>query len=315
MSNWGYSQLDNFTLNISTTDETCPNNGSVTFTVNNQTAGSNMSYAIYLLPNTTTPVVTLTGGVNSFNTLASGQYQVVATQTLAGNSANITDNFEIENLIVNLTYNIILNSPATCSNNGSITVNVTQGKAVEYEILSPIVVAPQTSPTFNNLAQGLYLIRVTDACGNKVSQNYTLNFVQPVYNIGDVAFGSSSCNNINLIHEISTTPGINFLYPINGFVTVNYPDNTSENIPINVTSGSILNFNVAAFYNQNFNYTINLTDGCNNAIQGQFNINISKSFSLLKEVYECSKQRINIVTGISISTPYTINFVSAPLWF
>ncbi|MFN3908121.1 MAG: hypothetical protein ACK4JX_03730 [Flavobacterium sp.] len=54
-----FGQLDNFSVQISTTPETCPNNGSVTFQVSNTAPNATLTFEIYALPNLSTPFVVL----------------------------------------------------------------------------------------------------------------------------------------------------------------------------------------------------------------------------------------------------------------
>ena len=73
-------QLTNFTFSVTPTNETCTGNGSLSFSVANTTAGATITYAIYLLPNSTTPIATTS--LPTYGGLSAGNYQVIATQTL-----------------------------------------------------------------------------------------------------------------------------------------------------------------------------------------------------------------------------------------
>ena len=55
-----YGQLSSFTLNVTPTNETCTGNGALSFSVSSTASGATMDFAIYLLPNTTTPIATVT---------------------------------------------------------------------------------------------------------------------------------------------------------------------------------------------------------------------------------------------------------------
>ncbi len=82
-SQFSFSQLSNFTLNVTSTPETCLGNGALNFSVTNTVTGSNIDYSIYLLPNVTTPIATITA--SSLTGLNAGNYRVVATQSLGAN--------------------------------------------------------------------------------------------------------------------------------------------------------------------------------------------------------------------------------------
>ena len=119
-------QLSNFTLNVTKTDQTCTANGTLSFTVLNATAGSVILYSIYLLPNVTTPIsvqsaTTITG-------LTAGSYRVIATQSLGSTQQQ---DITIINSIVPLTYQLT-STNEICGNDGTITVSVTTGTAVNY---------------------------------------------------------------------------------------------------------------------------------------------------------------------------------------
>jgi hypothetical protein len=91
-----HAQLSPFTINVASSPQTCLGNGSLNFTVNGATPGAAMEFEVYLLPNTSQPVTTVTS--MTANGLVSGDYKVVATQLLNGQSnlatatATIIDN-------------------------------------------------------------------------------------------------------------------------------------------------------------------------------------------------------------------------------
>ncbi len=93
-----YSQLSAFTFNVTPTNETCLGNGALAFSVSGTVPGSTMDYSVYLLPNTTTPLVVVT--TPTLTGLNAGNYLVVATQSLGANSAQKQQNVTIVNQIV-----------------------------------------------------------------------------------------------------------------------------------------------------------------------------------------------------------------------
>jgi hypothetical protein len=167
-SQFSFSQLSNFTLNVASTPETCLGNGALNFSVANTISGSNIDYSIYLLPNTTTPIAIITA--NSLTGLNEGNYRVVATQSLGANSGSQQQDIAILNQVQTLTYSIT-STKVRCGNDGIINVNVSSGNPVSYQILTGPVVTPlQTSNVFSNLPVGVYQIRVFDNCGEAVVQ-------------------------------------------------------------------------------------------------------------------------------------------------
>ena len=56
LTQFTFGQLSNFTLTVTTVNETCTANGALNFSVSNTTAGTTMLYTVYRLPNITTPI-------------------------------------------------------------------------------------------------------------------------------------------------------------------------------------------------------------------------------------------------------------------
>lgn len=110
--------------------------------------------------------------------LTAGAYQVVALQTL-GNASNgqqttvtVTDERTI------LSYQI-LGQQVDCFN-ADVTVDVTVGQPISYEIISgPVTYPPQPSNQFFNLPPGTYLFQVNDNCNDAIVQTYTVFYENP----------------------------------------------------------------------------------------------------------------------------------------
>lgn len=100
-----WAQLANFTVSVGATPETCPNNGTLTWTTSGTTSGSIMMYSVYKSPNFTTPIVsTSSTGISG---LAAGTYRVIATQSLGTQSNQATSSdVSISNNLVPLTYTV-----------------------------------------------------------------------------------------------------------------------------------------------------------------------------------------------------------------
>ena len=156
---WGaVAQLPNFTVSASSTAQTCLGNGSLAFTVNGIDPDASMAYQIFLLPNTTTPVATV--NTPAAPNLIAGNYLVIATQTLGGESNTATVNVTIQDEVNPLEYT--LSAGMACDGDGMITVNVVSGNAESYEIMAgPVTAPPQNSNVFDDLPAGLYQVRVS----------------------------------------------------------------------------------------------------------------------------------------------------------
>src|SRR5690348_14839184 len=92
--------IPDFSLTVTKTNETCTGNGSLTFNVSGTAPGATITYSIYLLPNTTTPIAVTSA--NTVTGLSAGNYRVVATQTLGVENNSKQSDISIANNIVNL---------------------------------------------------------------------------------------------------------------------------------------------------------------------------------------------------------------------
>lgn len=312
-----YSQLSNFTLSVTPTPETCLGNGSLSFSVSNSTSGSTIGYAVYLLPNLTTPIATVT--TTSLTGLNSGNYRVVATQSLGANSGSQQQDVTILNQVQTLTYTIT-STKVRCGNDGVINVNVTSGNAVSYQILSgPVVTNLQSSNVFLNLPIGVYQIRVFDNCGEAVVQTYTLEQVSISLVIDSVTFGLSplpSCDMIQVSNFFGVLTGYQIAFPIIFEYTV-FPPGGGASIVLTQTinSGTSVTQTIPFFHNQSYFYNLKVTDACGTVYNRNNNI-INKKFDFEASVLKvsCTDIAIKLAPQIFVS-PYTINFISFPSGF
>src|SRR6218665_1233955 len=256
------AQLSNFTLAVTKTDETCNDNGTLTFSVSNTTTGSTLLYSVYLLPNTTTPV-----SVQSTTTLSgltAGTYRVVATQSLGGNSGAQQRDITIDNLYINLLYQVASNSEV-CGNDGTITISATQGIAVRYEIFSgPMTRPSQTSNTFSGLTAGIYQIRVYDNCNQGVVQTFTLLRADNNLSLSVVSPSLNSCNTINIgfnFQSFLPQPQGTIRYPLQVTTTLLLPSGT-QTYTNTVAAGNSFAQTVPHPNGQPYNYSFTVTDAC-----------------------------------------------------
>jgi len=179
------AQQPQFTLNLTSTAETCLGNGIIAGSVDGVTAGADVDFVLYKFPDLTTPVATAIGTAPDYSfsfSVGEGQYRVVATQNSNGQTESIagiavvTDN---KNPVTPPTTNI--SHTILCGDDGVITINVTQGAVSTYELLQEQngslsqVYPPQTGNTFSGLTPGVYIISMIDAlCGNTVNMTYTI---------------------------------------------------------------------------------------------------------------------------------------------
>ena len=314
-----YGQLPEFTLTVTPTFQTCLGNGSMNFTVTGTDPDASIDFAIYLLPDTTTPLEVTTG--SSISGLQSGDYMVVATQTLDGESntqqALITINSEIDTLVYGLD-----EVNVRCGNDGIITVNVTAGNPDVYEIMAgPVIVPPQASNVFENLPVGLYQVRVFDDCGEATVVSVQLIQLQSniIWDGNSVATGElPSCDTV-IAQNAYTLPFNNHLFPPYSAVYTVYPPGGGAPIvvthdPVDLNPGNF--YGEIPFYpGQQYSYDVVFTDVCGNEFEVENNmVNaniILKDFPILDS---CTEGYFQLEPEYYVA-PYTIEFISAPPGF
>ena len=218
-----FAQLPNFTITATSTPQSCSGNGSISFTTSGTDPAASLDFALFLLPDTTTPSQVTTS--NTFTNVAAGNYLIVATQSLGPNSNTSSTNVTVGSTGQAIVFTPVP-TPVRCGNDGKITVNVTQGTATQYEITSgPVTVSPQASNVFNNLPAGIYQVRVYDACGDAPVVTIQVGTVTPSLTIGAAVPGGPqlpSCNTISMGNPFTTSTGSQIVYPVTMQYTV-YP--------------------------------------------------------------------------------------------
>ena len=316
LSNSSFAQLSNFTFNVSSTNESCLGNGSLTFTVANTTPGATIDYAIYLLPNVTTALITVT--TTSYSGLNSGNYLVVATQSLNGNQSTKSQNVTILNTVQTLSYTIS-STKVRCGNDGILAVNVTSGNPVSYQIISgPVTVAPQPSNTFTGLPIGVYQIRVFDVCGEALVQTFTLEQVPISLIIEPVTFPGielPSCNTISVSNFVGVLSGFVIAYPLSLQYTIFSPSGGTIIQNSTLTNGNFAVTNIPFFYNQSYFYNLKITDACGTIYTSNNNI-INKKLEIDTSIirFNCTDIALKIIP-VNFVSPYTISFLTFPTAF
>lgn len=262
-------QAQELELSVAVTNETCPGNGSLSLTVTNAAPAPPVNFQVFALPNITTPIYNNTG--TTVSNLTDGDYLVVASQTVNGNTSTAQQEVTVLDVIAALDYQVT-SSPSTC-NDGVIYTNVSQGNPVSYEILSgPVTVAPQQSDTFEGLPAGVYSVRVIDACGEGIVKTVTVLSAASVLSISNGIFPDlalPACDLITLRHTIDPQdPDIPMVLPITAVFTI-YPPDGSDPITYNVTAvGSqsppqmMVQIEIPFYYDTNYYYDVVFTDGC-----------------------------------------------------
>lgn len=308
------AQLSDFDLDVTKTDETCFGNGSLTFEVSNLTPDATVFYAIYLLPDTDNPIAVITE--NTLGSLTSGEYRVIATQTLDDESNTQQEDITIDNLIVDFAIEVT-SADEACSNGATIVVNALTGELAECEIISGPVTRPlQTENEFNNLPAGTYNVRAFDACGIGKVKTYVLEVLDLDPEISasfypDVVI--NSCDSITVSNTVSLEAG-SISYP----VTIEYnihvpgePDTTTSQVYDSGAPSSIEVSEVLPLVD-GVSYEITITNGCGDSVTSQPNFvepNIEAVLSSYKGI--CGNKFL-VLNVSKFMESYTVTFLDAP---
>lgn len=311
-------QLPNFTLNVANTNETCLGNGTLAFSTSGTTAGATVTFYIYLLPNLSSPIAVQTSNILSGQT--SGTYQVTAVQVLGADQNSQSATATISSTIVPLNY--FINSTVATCNNGTLTVNVTNGIGVQYEILSgPITRSLQSSPVFTALPGGLYTVRVFDNCGDATVIAHTVSTsATSTVIIGTASFaaGLPTCNTIDVTHILSTQPNQSLHYPFLITYNLHFPNGSSQIVTNILTSGMVTDQPVLAqipfFYDQDYSYDLSVIDSCGNTFTLNTLVNLKFEVSLTNLIAKCGGYYLSI-DAFTYMPNLHVTFTDAPTGF
>lgn len=308
--NFSFAQLNDFTLQLTATNETCTANGTLNFSVSGITDGAAVTYSVYKLPDLITPVAVI--NTTSLNGLTSGTYLVVATQTLGALSNSQQQNAVILDLTTELTYQLI-GQNELCGSDGVINVNVLTGTAQSYEIISGPVTAPlQTSNVFTGLTAGTYVVRVFDNCGDAYVQTFVLSSSQVSLTV-EVGSEAEWLNCTTSTVSLSVLPGNGMIvYPLTIQFTINPPN--ANQIIINQTTNSLgeeffIVQGYQIFEGETYSFSYIISDGCGNELSGNGSLTHSNpspaALELDKNCEEISYYIMNAQSATIISAPAT----------
>ncbi|NHM08161.1 gliding motility-associated C-terminal domain-containing protein [Flavobacterium sp. CYK-4] len=320
---WGFlltslmlrAQLADFSLQVTPVTESCTANGRLNFQVTNTTVGATVLYTIYRLPNTTVPIAVT--DENTLTGLVSATYRVVATQSLGDLSNSQQQEVFITDTIIDLSYTLQTKNEI-CGNDGRITITITNSVAVSYEIFAGPVIRPlQTSNIFENLPAGNYNVRVFDACGEGVARTATVTATPPGLAIGGSSASFSGCNNLSVSNSVYSTSGHVIAYPLTIQITAFSPTGPplifNDSNPAGSAIANSFNFTVPVSYTS---YNVKVLDGCGYQYN-QNNLPITlpvPRVNLTSATVICDIKNLN-VSGVNMTAPLTIQFLSAPAGF
>ena len=312
-----YSQLSDFNFDVITINETCAGNGALQMSVSNATAGSEIVYILYLSPDFTNAIAETS--TDSFGSLQSGNYRVVATQSFEGLTNSQQKDVVIQDLVIDLDYDISYTTVTDCDVTGTISVNILSGNPAFYEIISgPVIVPQQSSNEFSGLPSGTYIVRVYDDCGDALSKTFTMLLLTNSLNISPVTLpiAYDSCTSTLAANIITPAAGTQIIYPLEITYTLHPPDGSPDQI-INetITTGSSNSLELSntfpLYEDQIYDFDILITDNCGNQFSLVNTINPNPTIKVNLRDAPCSAYYLSFsVSGYL--PPYTINFDDAP---
>ncbi|AOW09041.1 gliding motility-associated C-terminal domain-containing protein [Flavobacterium gilvum] len=302
--------LSDFTLSVTPSAETCPNNGTLTITTSNTVAGSIITYSITKpdtsLLNTTDQVV---------SGLSAGTYTVVATQSFGGNSSSKQQTVTIANQVPP---SPVFTSSTGGSCNGDITLNVTKGTVVSYTLTNlpgtPAYSKTQAGNVFTNVPPGNYHIVGSDACNQSYGIDVLVNAGSVTFTRNYLADKLSGCGQIKWFNTFGTNTYI--AYPLNLKYTITDPDGGADTVinrTVNSGNSSTLDVNdVIPFYdNKAYSVNLKITDACGTVFSFTQNINEYSRVEPSLGNTQCGGHYINLKEKF-MNGPYTFAIVTKP---
>ena len=308
-----------FSLSVSATNESCPGNGSLAFTITNADPAGSIVFIIYKLPNTSTVYAS---GTNTFvNGLSAGDYRVIARETVGSTATTQQQDVTISSSFSPLNYTVQALNQA-CSSTSSISVLVSSGTAVSYAIISgPMQFPPQPSNTFSGLTVGVYKVKVTDSCGNSVVQTFTVTLNPAGLTIAPPVFSDTSppsCTMVVAANTIAAASGTVIGYPLHLHYILHLPagDNT---IDTDLISGGqtaqLISQTIPYEVNQQYNYDLIITDACGTTYPAStFVVNNDILFSSAVSIVPCNQYSFSLNTTNFVDS-YTLQFTGFPAGF
>ena len=310
-----------FSFSVTPTSETCAGNATLTFAASAVDTAGTIEYFVYKLPDTVVPYATVTS--TNLSGLTGGDYLIIAKETINNVvTSQQQQNVTITSSVQPLQFTVIsLNQ--TCATTSTITVNVTSGIALNYEIFfGPVLFPAQTSNTFSNLPVGVYKIRVFDACGIGVVSTFNVLLNPTGLTITNPVFSSTnpaSCNTTVATQTITPNTGTVISYPLTIQYVIHPPGGAPDiiyNQVINSGNASslIISQLIPTYTNQNYNYDLLITDACNAAVSSSFLSNQTIVLTASAINLSCNNNYIRLNTT-NFTPPYTLSFTSAPAGF
>ncbi len=309
-----------FTFTVTSTPESCSGNGALAFAATSTDPNGSIVYEVYLLPNTSVPLATVTS--NSLGGLSAGNYRIIAKETVGTVVTAQEQDVTISFAVVPLTFTIQTFNQA-CSTNSNITVNTTSGVGVSYEIFfGPLTFPLQASNTFSGLPIGVYRVRVFDACGTGVVSTFTVTLNPTGLAVDPPTFANvspPSCNFTVVNNTVTPAIGTVIGYPLSIQYIVHPPSGGANQIfNLTVATGDPLAVDLSQtipyFLNQNYDYDLIITDVCGSVFNNNFPVTQNITLEATKTRVVCLGYFFELVTT-NFTPPFNLNFDSSPVGF
>lgn len=313
-----FAQLSDFNFSVTTIDESCAGNGSISMTVSGTTTNASLNYLLFLYPDIDTPIAQTSAA--AFTNLESGNYLVQAIQTLGELQNSQIADATINDVISVLDFEVGQGFSGEC-NDIDLIVTELSGNAQSYEIISgPVTVPLQIDNVFSDLPEGTYVIRVFDDCGNALTKTYTLLLSDVTFTISNVEQPNvlNSCEETAIKHVITAAGGTVLSYPIIVDYTISLLDGSdSTSFSQTYENGPEMQIEisetVANYDDQVFRIEIEVQDECGKIVTSAKVINPNPQVSITPSANVCGSDLIVVVANIV--PPYTLEFIEAPSEF
>lgn len=311
------AQLAGFNLSVSHINETCPGNGSLTFSVSGLAPGSTLLYSVYLLPDTEDPIAVITE--NTLGNLTAGTYRVIATQSLNGQTSSEQADVTIDDAILPFIFSVSAQNQG-CSSGATIVLTATSGTITQAEITNGPVTRPlQTSTTFEDLPAGMYTIRAFDACGIGKVKTFNLTLVDNTPTVSPPFFvdpSLTSCTTALVGNTVTVNSG-SIVYPLTVVYIIHVTGEPDTTITQTYATGATDTIDISANIpvGADITYDITITDGCGDESISLNNIIDPTMTASLVPIYAPCAERFLRLSVSQFSGSYTLNFLSAPADF
>lgn len=313
-----HAQLPDFSLSVTPTAQTCLGNGTLNFAVQGASNSASIDYTVYLLPDISTPLTVTTQ--NSVAGLIAGEYLVVATQSLGGESNTASSNVTIVDNTETLLY-ALMPTNVHCGNDGAITVSIISGTAASYEIINgPVTFPQQESNVFENLPVGVYQVRVYDDCGDALVVSVSVLQAETGMFIGEGNKSLESCTTAYVQNFFSVPIGSEVFWPLTLTYTIHPPDGGADIVLVeNITNPVVIFENIIPYYDETYIYDLEVTDACGNVFSGATNTVFPFTPSWILDsgfdIEGCTPVNIGAAQLVNLIYPVTVEFLNAPPGF